>query len=166
MSNVPAHKIPKRTAFLRRSKSLVTTIKIELALQRFFGEALVMDYVEYLEFVLRILLGLQCMFWGLNGFFNWVKIPPTGPVIEAFVSACYQTKFIMPSVKFLEIILGFFLVIGLVVPASLLGLAPIVFVITGLHLMHNPKPGRVLMPFSLPYAILLFIHSLTWLRLF
>jgi hypothetical protein len=63
----------------------------------------------YLEAGLRIILGFQLMFWGLNGFFNWVKIPPSGPVIENFVSACIQTKFIMPTVKIFEIVFGFFL---------------------------------------------------------
>lgn len=120
----------------------------------------------YFEVALRVLLGFQLVFWGLNGFFHWIKIPPSGPVIDGFVEACYRTKFIMPTVKLLEIIFGFFLLIGFLVPASLLGLAPIVFVITGLHLLHNPKPWGVLLPFCGPYAILLIIHSLTWLRLF
>ncbi len=120
----------------------------------------------YLEAALRGILGLQLLFWGLNGFFGWVKIPPSGPVIDNFVDACHQTKFIMPTVKILEILLGVFLILGFMVTVSLLTLAPIVFVIAGLHLLHNPKPWGVLIPFCLPYVALLFVHSLTWLRLF
>lgn len=119
----------------------------------------------YFELVLRILFGLQMVFSGLNGFFHWMAIPPSGPVITKFVEACYETKFIMPVVKLMEIFFGLFLIIGFMTPASLLILAPVIFVITGLHLFHNPKPWMVLGTCSAPYLILLTLHSGTWLRL-
>lgn len=119
----------------------------------------------YLEPALRLLFGLQLLFWGLNGFGGWIKIPPSGAVIENFVKACYQTKFIMPLVKVAEIFFGAFLLIGFVVPATLIALFPIVFVITGLHMLHNPRPWGVLIPFCIPYVILILLHSPTWLRI-
>lgn len=119
----------------------------------------------HFELGLRLIFGLQLVFWGLNGFGAWIKIPPSGPVIDRFVGACYETRFIMPLVKITEIIAGLFLLIGFMVSATLVMLFPIIFIITGLHLLHNTKPWSVLIPFSVPYFILLLVHSPTWLRL-
>lgn len=113
---------------------------------------------DYIEVVLRWLFGLQMVFWGLNGFFNWIRIPPASPGIEKFVQACVESKFIMPSVKLIEVIFGSFLLIGFIVPLSLGVFAPLLFVITGLHVLHNPKPWGVLASYTLPYVILLVLH--------
>jgi uncharacterized membrane protein YphA (DoxX/SURF4 family) len=121
---------------------------------------------DYIEIGLRWIFGLQMVFWGLNGFFNWIKMPPASPVIERFVQACIESRFIMFSVKMVEIIFGVFLLLGFVVPFSLLVFAPLLFVISGLHSLHNPKPWGILISYTLPYTILLLIHSSTLLRLF
>lgn len=121
---------------------------------------------DYIEIGLRWIFGLQMVFWGLNGFFNWIKMPPAPPVIERFVHACIESRFVMFSVKMIEIIFGVFLLLGFVVPFSLLVFAPLLFVISGLHILHNPKPWGVLISYTLPYSILLTIHGGTLLRLF
>ncbi|WP_295903807.1 hypothetical protein [uncultured Bdellovibrio sp.] len=120
---------------------------------------------EYIEIIFRWAFGLQMVFWGLNGFFYWVKIPPSGPVIDKFVEACIETKFIMPIVKLVEIFFGAFLLLGFAVPLSLTVFAPLIFVITGLHLFHNPKHWGVLGPITVPYLVLIFLHGGTLLRL-
>ncbi|WP_413558935.1 DoxX family membrane protein [Bdellovibrio sp. HCB209] len=114
--------------------------------------------MEIIEVVCRIAFGLQMAFWGLNGFFHWLKIPPSPPVIEKFVDACMETKFIMPTVKTLEILAGLSLVLGLAVPLNVMLMAPIVFVITLLHLLHNPKPWGVVIPITLPFAVIIGFH--------
>jgi hypothetical protein len=50
--------------------------------------------MEYFELALRWIFGLQIAFWGLNGFFHWVKIPPSSEVIEKFTQACIETRFL------------------------------------------------------------------------
>lgn len=120
---------------------------------------------DYIELTLRWIFALQMVFWGLNGFFNWIKLPPASPAIEKFVQACIETRFIMPSIKLIEIIFGAFLLLGFVIPISLLIFAPLLFIISGLHILYNPRPWGVLVSYTLPYAILLFIHSSTLLRL-
>lgn len=97
-------------------------------------------------------------FWGLNGFFNWVKIPPESEVIDSFVEACIKTRFIMPTVKILEIITGALITLGFFVPMCLLLLAPIIFVISFLHLLHNKKPWGVLLTTTFPYLVLVGLH--------
>lgn len=120
---------------------------------------------EYVEIGFRWFFGAQMVFWGLNGFFNWIKISPAGEVIEQFVKACIDTKFIMPTVKAFEVLFGLFLVIGFMIPVSLVCLSPLIFVITGLHAFHNPKPWGVLISYTFPFVVLLFLHKEPLLRL-
>lgn len=122
--------------------------------------------MEYLELALRWIFGLQIAFWGLNGFFHWVQIPPSPPVIEKFVQACIDTRFIMPTVKILEITAGLLLLFNFSTALCLAVLAPIMFVVTGLHVLHNPKPAGVLIPLVLPYAALWLLNGVVFLRIF
>ncbi|MGZ3802247.1 MAG: hypothetical protein ACXVCL_18910, partial [Bdellovibrio sp.] len=104
-------------------------------------------------------------FWGLNGFFNWVKIKPVAPAIENFVQACIETKFIMPTVKMIEIFFGLFLILGFMIPLSLAVFCPILFVITGLHVFHNPKPWGILLSFTIPFLVLLILYRSAFFEL-
>jgi len=121
--------------------------------------------MDYLELSCRWIFGLQMVFWGLNGIFHWVTIPPASPKFQTFVDSCVDVAFIMPIVKTIEILFGFFLVLNFVVPLSLAVFAPIMFVIAGLHILHNPKPWAVLITILLPYLVLVFAHRDTLLRL-
>lgn len=121
--------------------------------------------IDYIEIVCRWFFSLQMIFWGLNGFFHWVKIPPSGPGIDGFTQACINTGFIMPVVKLLEVVGGVFLLLHVALSLTLVAFAPVVFVITGLHIFHNPKPWGVLASITLPYLLLTFFHSTTLLRL-
>lgn len=121
--------------------------------------------MEYFELSCRWIFGLQMAFWGLNGFFHWIKIPAASPKFEKFVDSCIEVGFIMPSVKLLEILFGLFLVLNILVPFSLVVFAPIMFVIAGLQILHNPKPWGVLMTIVLPYLVLISFHRDSLLRL-
>lgn len=120
---------------------------------------------DYIEISFRWIFGLQMIFWGLNGFFHFVKIPPSNPTIDAFVTSCNETKFIMPTVKFLEVLFGIFLILNFAVTMSLAVFAPILFVVTGLHVFHNPRPWGILGSFTLPYCLLVLFHAESLLRL-
>lgn len=120
---------------------------------------------EYIELTLRWIFGLQMCFWGLNGFFHWIQLPPAAPAIEKLISACIESRFIMLTVKSIEIIFGSCLLLGFMIPLSLLMFAPIMFVITGVHILHNPSPWSVLASYTLPYTILLLLHGDTLLRI-
>lgn len=122
--------------------------------------------MEYLELALRWIFGLQIAFWGLNGFFHWVQIPPSPPVIEKFVQACIETRFIMPMVKVIEIAAGLLLLFNFSTALCLAVLTPIMLVVTGLHVLHNPKPAAVLVPLVLPYAALWLLNGVVFLRIF
>lgn len=116
----------------------------------------------YIELVCRWIFSLQMIFWGLNGFFNWINIPPSGEGVGKFVQACVDTRFIMPTVKILEIVCGILLLCNFLVILNIFIFAPIVFGITMLHVLHNPKPWGVVLPIAVPFAIILGLnfHSL------
>ncbi|MNT10885.1 hypothetical protein D3C72_1457380 [compost metagenome] len=120
-----------------------------------------------LELIIRWIFILQMLFAGLNGIFHFRPVPDSGPQIDAFVKACMDVKFIMPTIKALEVIGALVLINKHWVPFGLILFAPMMFVITLLHAMHNPKPWGVLVAFSLPYVLLIYLnHEALTARLF
>jgi uncharacterized membrane protein YphA (DoxX/SURF4 family) len=113
----------------------------------------------WLEIICRWLLGLQFLFWGLNGFFHWRAVPPSADFIQRFADLCGESKFIMPTVKVFEIIFGALLLSGYSTILALIFLGPIVFVITGLHLLHNRKWWEIILPISAPYLLILLFQE-------
>lgn len=122
--------------------------------------------MKNIEVAVRWFFALQMVFWGFNGFYHWIKLKPVSEVIDNLVDACIQTKFIMPTVKFIEIFFGVLLLFDFMTSGSLLVFAPIMFVITMLHVLFNQKPWGVLLSYTIPYIILLIYHKDTLLRLF
>lgn len=112
------------------------------------------EALAWFEILLRWTLGLQLLFWGLNGFFHWKPIPPSSDFIGRFSDLCHESRFILPTVKIFEIVFGFLLLTGSGTLLALVGLAPIIFVISGLHAFHNNKAWQVLLPITLPYLLL------------
>jgi hypothetical protein len=129
------------------------------------GGAVMEDFFFWFELILRWIFAGQMVFWGLNGFFQWLAPPPSDARIVAFTQACIDAKFVMPTVKLMEVIAGALLLCNCFSAAALLMLAPLIFVISGLHLMFNPRPWSVLLPISLPYVILLFLSRDILVRL-
>ncbi len=119
----------------------------------------------HFELLLRYTLGIQLIFWGLNGFFHWRQIPPSAKVIDNFTTACTDIRFIMPIVKIFEVVFGVFLLANFAVPLALVLLAPIIFVVTGLHALFSKKSWKVLVPISLPFAVLVILHYEAWRKL-
>jgi uncharacterized membrane protein YphA (DoxX/SURF4 family) len=109
----------------------------------------------WVEVIFRWILGLQLVFWGLNSIFHWRPIPPSSAAINDFTEACIKTKFIMPTVKLIEIAGGLLLLAGFHIDIALTALAPLIFVITGLHVLFNKKSWEVLIPITLPYLVLM-----------
>lgn len=122
--------------------------------------------MEWIEIICRWVLGLQLVFWGLNGFFHWKQIPPSAEPIDAFVEACIKTKFIMPTVKIFEITFGALLLTGSWTFVAWVALAPVVFVVTGLHAIYNKRFWEVLVPITLPFLVVLAFNFDKWLQLF
>ena len=98
--------------------------------------------------IVRVLLGMMFLFFGVVGFFNLMKPPADTPqeiltVLGALTNAGY-----MKVVAGAEIIIGVLLLINRFVPLALALLAPIVVGIITFHVAMQPEgivPGLVVL---------------------
>jgi uncharacterized membrane protein YphA (DoxX/SURF4 family) len=96
--------------------------------------------------VSRILLGLIYFVFGLNFFFHFI---PTGPAPEgkagAFMGGLFQSGYLFPLIKVIEVVCGILLLAGRFIPLVLVVLMPIS---VNIFLFHT-----VLLPGGAPVAI-------------
>ncbi len=104
----------------------------------------------------RWVLGLAFVVFGLNGFLNFIPVPPPAPEAGVFLKAMMETGYLLPLVKALEVVCGALLLANVFVPLALLVLAPIVVNILALHLMLDPA--------GLPLPVLLLVAGLVTAR--
>ena len=92
----------------------------------------------------RILLGLIFFVFGLNFFFHFLPTPPAldGPA-GAFTGGLFQSGYFFPMLKVTEVILGAFLLAGILVPISLVILMPISVNILLFHLFLAPNNAAI-----------------------
>ena len=87
-----------------------------------------------IDLIVRILLGLLFLVFGLNGFLHFIPMPEPTPEAGAFFSALIKTGYFLPVLKVLEIVSGILLLSGFFVPLALTILAPIVVHIFLFHI--------------------------------
>ena len=90
--------------------------------------------------ILRIILGLGLIIFGLNKFFGFMPIPVLPENAFSFMSSLQATGYVLPVVGFLEIVIGLMLLVNKAVPFALLLLAPISANILLFHLFLD-LPG-------------------------
>jgi uncharacterized membrane protein YphA (DoxX/SURF4 family) len=93
--------------------------------------------------VARYLLGAVFFAFGLNGFLNFIKLPPMPPEAGEFLGAMVKTGYLMTVVKLTEVVCGSLLLSGLFVPLALVLLAPVVVNIVLFHLYLTPPSDAV-----------------------
>jgi uncharacterized membrane protein YphA (DoxX/SURF4 family) len=103
---------------------------------------------RHLPTVARVLFGLVFTVFGLNGFFNFLPMPPMadGPA-TSFLGALATTGYVFPVIKAVEVAAGLMLLSGRLVPLALVLLAPIVINIALFHFVLTP--GQVGMAVAL-----------------
>jgi uncharacterized membrane protein YphA (DoxX/SURF4 family) len=94
----------------------------------------------------RILLGTILTVFGLNGFLQFLKMPPPPPAAGAFFGALIATGYMMPLIMSVQLFAGLLLLSRRFVPLALTLLAPIVVNIVAFHLFLAPQ--------GLPMALL------------
>lgn len=88
--------------------------------------------------VARILLGLIFLFFGLNGFFNFLHAPmPTGPVGQ-FMALLGPTIY-MHFVFLVQVVGGLLLLSGQFIPLALVLLGPVIINILLFHVSMQPS---------------------------
>ena len=91
-----------------------------------------------LPLVARVLLGLIFFVIGLNGFFNFLPMPPHPGPADDFIGALAATGYMFPLLKGLEVLAGTLLLSGKFVPLALVILAPIVVNVAAFHVFLTP----------------------------
>src|ERR1043166_2797758 len=104
--------------------------------------------------VVRVLMGLMFVVFGLNGFLHFIPEPKT-PMPEgaaAFAGALMNTGYMMPLVMGTQLLTGILLLINHFVPLALALLAPILVGIITFHIFLAPAsiaPAIVVVVFEL-----------------
>jgi uncharacterized membrane protein YphA (DoxX/SURF4 family) len=96
--------------------------------------------------IVRVLLGLVFFVFGLNGFLNFIPMPPPAGRAGDFMGGLGASGYFWPLLAVTETLCGAALLAGRFVPLALVVLAPIVVNIVLFHV--------VLAPEGLPMAII------------
>src|SRR6202030_784769 len=93
--------------------------------------------MKILANISRLLLGLIFLVFGLNGFLNFIPMPPPSGVAGQFLGAMFVSKYLL-VVSGLQVISGALLLINRYVPLALTILGPIIVNILLFHGLMNP----------------------------
>lgn len=94
---------------------------------------------RHLPTVSRVILGLVFTINGLNGFFQFLPMPPMEGPAGAFVGALAASGYLFPMLKAFELAAGAMLLSGVLVPFALTLLAPIILNIAAFHAFLAPQ---------------------------
>lgn len=114
--------------------------------------------MDKLATIARLLVGLIFVVFGLNGFLNFIPVPPPPPEGGAFLGALAATGYFFPFLKITEIIFGALLLANKFVPLSLTVLAPIVINIFAYHFFLDRSAEGMMMPIFLVAALAFLGH--------
>ncbi len=89
--------------------------------------------------VVRYLLGLIFVVFGLNGFLNFIPTPPPEGALATFMGGLVASGYLFPLVKALEVVAGALLLSGFYVPLAIAILGPITLNIFMIHASMDPS---------------------------
>jgi putative oxidoreductase len=95
--------------------------------------------------IARYLAGVIFLVMGLNGFLNFIPLPPPGGVAGQFMAALYVTHYLWVIFAF-QVIAGLLLLVNRYVPLAIAVLAPVIVNIISFHALMAPS--------GLPLALL------------
>jgi hypothetical protein len=115
--------------------------------------------------VARGFLGLVYFVFGLNGFLQFLPMPPMSGPAGAFLGALVGTGYMFPMIKATEVLGGALLLANRFVPLSLILLAPVTVNIVLFHAVLSPGLG---MPLAMVAAqvFLAWAHRDAYAKLF
>lgn len=91
--------------------------------------------------VVRYLLGAIILLFSLNGFFQFLPMPPLPERASAFFGALYETGYMIPLLYGVELIIAIMLLVNRFVPLALLLFLPVAINILFFHLFLAPAGG-------------------------
>ena len=90
--------------------------------------------MKTITIILRTLLGLIFLVFGLNGFLHFLPMPQQPPAAGAFFGALAATTYMVPLIMGTQVIAGTLLLAGVFVPLALVMLSPPIVNIMAYHL--------------------------------
>ncbi len=94
----------------------------------------------------RYFLGAVFFIFGLNGFLQFLPMPPVPESAGAFLGALAGSGYFFPVLKGTEILAGLALLSGTAAPVALVVLAPISIQIFLFHFVLTPGFGNIVLP--------------------
>ena len=88
--------------------------------------------------VARFVMGAVFLVFGLNGFFNFIPMPPMPERAGAFLGALAMSGYMFPLIKMSEIVVGVALLANRFVPLALIVISPVLVNIVAFHLFLAP----------------------------
>ena len=105
--------------------------------------------------VARILLGVIFVFFGLNGFLQFIKAPlPTG-LAGQFLMVLFESHYVL-FVSAVQLVGGALLLVNRYVPLALTLLGPVIVNIILYHLLLNPKMAQLAVVATVLWIFLLY----------
>jgi len=106
--------------------------------------------------VARYLAGVIFLVFGLNGFLNFIPLPPPGGIAGQFMGALYVSHYLWVIFAF-QVIAGVLLLVNRYVPLAVAILAPVLVNILTFHALMAPS-GLPLALFAALLWIVIFIE--------
>jgi putative oxidoreductase len=88
--------------------------------------------------IARYLAGLIFLVMGLNGFLNFIPLPPPAGIAAQFMSALYVSHYLW-VIFAVQVIAGVLLLVNRYVPLALAMLAPVIVNILTFHVLMAPS---------------------------
>ncbi|MGF1452458.1 MAG: DoxX family membrane protein [Opitutales bacterium] len=108
--------------------------------------------------ILRIMLGLALLVFGLNKFFGYMPAPELPEQAQSLMGAMSQSGYLMQFVGLTETVVGILLLSGFFVPLALVIFMPVSLNIIAFHLFLAPGgilPGLIIFLLNL---VLMFLY--------
>jgi putative oxidoreductase len=122
--------------------------------------------VKIATIIVRVLLGLVFVVFGLNGFLNFIPAPPPPPGLTSqFITVFMQSHWGL-FVSGFQVIGGALLLSGLYIPLGLAILGPIIVNILLFHLLINPMGGSIAVVVALMWFFLFWRYRQYFASLF
>jgi len=90
------------------------------------------------ELILRWLVGILLVVFGANKFFNFMPSPPLEGDLATFFTGLIASKYMMPLVGLVEILVGLLFILKKWVPFALVLLAPVSVNMVLTHVFMDP----------------------------
>lgn len=112
--------------------------------------------------ILRLLLGLVYLVFGLNFFFQFFPLPPASVEGGRLLKAFFESGYMFQLIKTTEIVCGALLLSGFFVPLALILVAPVTLNILCFHLILDNANLPFAIGMAVCHVLLLFFYRASY----